>query len=238
MTIRTRTLRKTVTAAPKPRNAPHHTPTARVSPEQPEPAADHPARPDADDPRANTYALVERAQNGDVNAFAVLYDRYFDAVFRFIYYRVGSRQLAEDLTADTFEKALKRIGSFTWQGRDWGAWVITIARNLVADNFKSGRNRLEIATADVYGGDRADHEPESHPERTVLTHLTNITLLRAVQQLNAEQQECIELRFINGLSVSETAQKMDKNEGAIKALTYRAVRTLGRLLPPGFHQPT
>jgi RNA polymerase sigma-70 factor (ECF subfamily) len=93
--------------------------------------------------------LVERAQAGEAEAFGLLYDRYFDTVFRFVYFRVGNRQLAEDLTSDTFLRALKRIGSFTWQGRDLGAWLVTIARNLVADHFKSGRYRLEITTGDV-----------------------------------------------------------------------------------------
>jgi RNA polymerase sigma-70 factor (ECF subfamily) len=69
------------------------------------------------------------------------------------------------------------------------------------------------------------------PEDQVLDALTNETLLEAVRQLNAEQQECIVLRFLQGLSVSETALIMGKNDGAIKALQYRAVRALARLLP-------
>ena len=155
-------------------------------------------------------------------------------MFRFIYFRVGNRPLAEDLTADTFLRALKRIGSFTWQGRDLGAWLVTIARNLVADHFKSGRYRLEVTTGDVLDADQADRGPEGSPEAAVVDHITNVALLTAVKQLNPEQQECIVLRFLQGFSVAETAQAMGKNEGAIKALQYRAVRALHRLLPDGF----
>jgi RNA polymerase sigma-70 factor (ECF subfamily) len=180
------------------------------------------------------WLLVERAQAGDAEAFGLLYDRYFDTVFRFVYFRVGNRQLAEDLTADTFLRALKRIGSFTWQGRDLGAWLVTIARNLVADHFKSGRYRLEVTTGDVLDAERAESGPEGSPESAVVDHVTNVALLKAVKQLNPEQQECIVLRFLQGFSVAETAQAMGKNEGAIKALQYRAVRTLARLLPDGF----
>jgi RNA polymerase sigma-70 factor (ECF subfamily) len=176
---------------------------------------------------------VVRAQEGDGDAFAEIYHRYFDTVFRFIYFRVSNRQIAEDLTADAFLRALRRIGSVTYQGRDIGAWLITIARNLVADHFKSGRSRLEMLTSDVLDTDE-ERGPEGSPEMAVLEHITNVTLLEAVQQLNPEQRECIVLRFLQGFSVAETAHTMGKNEGAIKALQYRAVRALQRLLPEGF----
>ena len=193
-----------------------------------------PARPDPGDAAAEVWGLVERAQAGETEAFGLIYDRYVDTVFRFVYFRVGNRQLAEDLTSDTFLRALKRIGSFTWQGRDLGAWLVTIARNLVADHFKSGRYRLEVTSGDVLDADREDRGLEGSPESAVVDHITNVALLTAVKQLNPEQQECIVLRFLQGFSVAETAQTMGKNEGAIKALQYRAVRALARLLPEGF----
>lgn len=201
---------------------------------EPETGTGFPSRPEPGDQAFEVWQLVERAQNGETEAFGLIYDRYMDTVFRFIYFRVGNRQLAEDLTSDTFLRALKRIGSFTWQGRDLGAWLVTIARNLVADHFKSGRYRLEVTTGDVLDADREDRGPEGSPESAVVDHITNVTLLTAVKQLNPEQQECIVLRFLQGFSVAETAQAMSKNEGAIKALQYRAVRALARLLPDGF----
>ncbi|WP_435830979.1 ECF subfamily RNA polymerase sigma factor, BldN family [Polymorphospora rubra] len=198
------------------------------------PPPGYPSRPDPSDPATEVWKLVERAQAGEAEAFGLIYDRYVDTVFRFVYFRVGNRQLAEDLTSDTFLRALKRIGSFTWQGRDLGAWLVTIARNLVADHFKSGRYRLEVTTGDVLDADREDRGPEGSPEAAVVDHITNVALLTAVKQLNPEQQECIVLRFLQGFSVAETAKAMGKNEGAIKALQYRAVRALARLLPDGF----
>jgi RNA polymerase sigma-70 factor (ECF subfamily) len=180
------------------------------------------------------WDVVARAQGGDADAFGELYDRYIDTVFRYVYYRVGTRALAEDLSSETFLRALRRIGSVTWQGRDFGAWLVTIARNLVADHYKSGRYRLEISTADILDADRADRHRESRPEEAVLDLLSSETLLGAVRRLGGEQQECIALRFLHGLSVAETAEAMGKNTGAIKALQYRAVRSLARLLPEGF----
>ncbi|MCA1824711.1 MAG: sigma-70 family RNA polymerase sigma factor [Mycobacteriales bacterium] len=181
----------------------------------------------ADDP---AVALVARAQGGDAAAFGELYDRYVDVVYRYVYYRVGARALAEDLVSETFLRALRRITSFTWQGRDFAAWLITIARNLIADHYKSGRFRLEVTTADMLDADRALPGPEGE----VIDSLTNVALLEAVKGLNSEQQECIVLRFLQGLSVTETALAMGKTEGAIKALQYRATRALERVLPKDY----
>ena len=172
--------------------------------------------------------LVLRARDGDAEAFGALYDHYVDLVYRYVYYRVGSHALTEDLTSETFLRALRRMPSFNWQGRDFGAWLVTIARNLVADHFKSGRYRLEICTADLL-------EPpglaQDGPERVVLDSMVHRTLLEAVRNLGSEQQECVVLRFLHGLSVAETALIMGKKTGAIKALQYRAVRSLARMLP-------
>jgi RNA polymerase sigma-70 factor (ECF subfamily) len=169
------------------------------------------------------------AQDGDQEAFGRLYDRYVDVVFRYVLFRVGDRSLAEDLTSETFLRALRRISSVSYQGRDVGAWFVTIARNLVLDHVKSSRYRLEVATAEIV-------EPRSidrGPEHEVLADATSAELLRCVAQLGADQQECVMLRFLQGLSVAETAELMDRNEGAIKALQHRAVRRLAQLLPDG-----
>ncbi|MFI6699126.1 ECF subfamily RNA polymerase sigma factor, BldN family [Streptomyces sp. NPDC101062] len=184
-------------------------------------------RPSADSDSARMMELVERAQAGEAEAFGRLYDQYSDTVYRYIYYRVGGKATAEDLTSETFLRALRRISTFTWQGRDFGAWLVTIARNLVADHFKSSRFRLEVTTGEMLDA----NEVERSPEDSVLESLSNAALLEAVRKLNPQQQECVTLRFLQGLSVAETARVMGKNEGAIKTLQYRAVRTLARLLP-------
>ncbi|MFD5204375.1 ECF subfamily RNA polymerase sigma factor, BldN family [Streptomyces sp. NPDC058375] len=184
-------------------------------------------RPTADSDSARMMDLVERAQAGEADAFGRLYDQYSDTVYRYIYYRVGGKATAEDLTSETFLRALRRISTFTWQGRDFGAWLVTIARNLVADHFKSSRFRLEVTTGEMLDA----NEVARSPEDSVLESLSNAALLQAVRRLNPQQQECVTLRFLQGLSVAETARVMGKNEGAIKTLQYRAVRTLARLLP-------
>lgn len=172
-------------------------------------------------------ALVELAQRGDSEAFGLLYERYVDVVFRYVYVRVGGRQLAEDITSETFLRALRRMDSFSWQGRDIAAWFITIARNLITDNAKSARFRMEVSTADMLD---ADPRVEAAPDHEVLDRLRNARLLDAVKGLKPEQAECVVLRFLQGLSLAETAKVLGKSEGAVKQLQLRAVRALHREL--------
>ena len=179
-----------------------------------------------DDEHLETWHLVVAAQGGDGEAFGKLYDRYVDSVYRFIYYRVNDRALAEDFTSETFLRALRRISSITYQGRDIGAWFVTIARNIVFDHVKSARNRLEISTGETIESN--DFAPS--PETAVIDQLTSDRLIAGLKQLNYEQRECMELRFIQGFSVAETAEAMGKNDGAIKALQHRAVRKLTSLI--------
>jgi RNA polymerase sigma-70 factor, ECF subfamily len=188
------------------------------------PVADDSA--DVEDQHAETWTLVRAVQDGDGEAFGKLYDRYVDQVFRFIFYRVNDRALAEDFTSETFLRALRRISTINYQGRDIGAWFMTIARNIVFDHTKSARFRLEMTTGElVETGDAV-----ASPEAAVLAHLTNTRLLSAVNELGEEQRECIVLRFLHGLSVAETAAVMGKNDGAIKALQHRAVKRLASML--------
>ena len=177
--------------------------------------------------RDRIAGLVALAQQGDGEAFGQVYDAYVDSVYRYLYYRVGSHALAEDLTSETFLRALRRLDSFSWQGKDIGAWFTTIARNLVADHVKSSRFKLEVSTADMLDADRADDGIEDE----VLGRLQSAALLDAVRKLKPEQQECVVLRFLQGLSVAETAEVLGRSEGAVKQLQLRAVRALAKLLP-------
>jgi len=169
-------------------------------------------------------ALVDLAVQGDAEAFGQLYDHYVGGIYRFVYYRVGSAQLAEDLTSETFVRGLRAISRFSWQGKDFGAWLTTIARNLITDHFKSSRARLEIVS---------DSVPETRsspptPEDEVLSLVSNAMLLEAVNALPEEQRDCILMRFMQGLSIAQTAAALGRSEGAVKQLQLRAVRRLAK----------
>nr|WP_228771816.1 sigma-70 family RNA polymerase sigma factor [Actinokineospora iranica] len=211
---------------PPARPAPDRAGSGRARPGGP-PPDDEPeqARPDAE--HAASWELVSAAQAGDTVAFGQLYHRYVDIVFRYVLFRVGDRELAEDVTSETFLRALRRITSVSYQGRDVGAWFVTIARNLVLDHVKSSRFRLEVVTAEIRDSERV----EAGPEQRVMAMATRDALLRSIEQLGDDQRECVVLRFLQGLSVAETAAVMNRNEGAVKALQHRAVRRLAQLLP-------
>lgn len=91
-------------------------------------------------------AAVDAAVAGDRDAFGIVWAAYQLEVFRYVYYRVAARDLAEDLTSETCLRALRRIETFSWTGRDFGAWLVTIARNLISDHFKSHRHKRERFT--------------------------------------------------------------------------------------------
>ena len=174
-------------------------------------------------------ALVELARGGDAEAFGMLYDHYQPSVYRFLTYRTGSATLAEDLTSETFVRALRSINSFRWQGKDFGAWLMTIARNLATDHAKSGRARLEVATEDMSLHDA----PTDGPEDAVMTAATHEAVLAALRELPDEQQECLVLRFLQSRSIAETAAALGRSEGAVKQLQLRAVRNLAKRFPKG-----
>jgi RNA polymerase sigma-70 factor (ECF subfamily) len=182
------------------------------------------------------HALVQLAQAGDAEAFGQIYEQYVDVVYRYVYVRVGSHTLAEDITSETFLRALRRLDGFTWQGRDIAAWFVTIARNLITDHHRSGRSRFEITTDELLGADPASPgagpgpaAPEL-PEDVVLERARNARLVEAIRQLRPEQQECLTLRFFHEFSLAETAKALGRSEGAVKQLQLRSVRALAAIL--------
>jgi RNA polymerase sigma-70 factor (ECF subfamily) len=184
---------------------------------------------DTEEERNRLIALVELARQGDSDAFGMLYDHYQGSVYRFLFYRTRSSTLAEDLASETFFRALRNMQNFRWQGKDFGAWLMTIARNLATDHFKAGRTRLELATEDMGVHDDATEGPET----SVLASLTNELLLKALTELPSEQKDCLVMRFLQGMSIAETAGVLGRSEGAVKQLQLRGVRNLAKLMPEG-----
>ncbi|MXG89832.1 sigma-70 family RNA polymerase sigma factor [Nocardioides sp. YIM 123512] len=179
--------------------------------------------------RQRLIALVELARGGDADAFGMLFDHYHGPVYRFLFYRTRSAALAEDLTSETFLRALRNMPRFRWQGKDFGAWLMTIARNLATDHFKAGRTRLESTTEDMGVHDDATEGPEE----AVLASLTHEVLLKALAELPTEQRDCLVMRFLQGMSIAETAEVLGRSEGAVKQLQLRGVRNLAKLMPEG-----
>lgn len=178
-------------------------------------------------PDANRRAeLVNRAQAGDTDAFALLYDEYVAIVHRYIYARVRSTTLAEDLTSETFLRALRRLDTFHWD-RDFGAWLVTIARNLITDHFKTKRVRCESLTDEI---GKYQHPAQATPETDLLATLTTEELRNAIAELPDSQRDCLMMRFFADMSVAETAHALGKTDGAVKQLQLRALRKLSQII--------
>jgi RNA polymerase sigma-70 factor, ECF subfamily len=179
----------------------------------------------------DTWALVTRAQAGDTDAFAALYRKHHPNVFRFIRSRTGSLHTAEDLASDVWVRALNGIGRIEYQGRDFGAWLTTIARNITADYFKSKRVQLVTPVEDMHTWDlAAGDDPEREAVTSVARAEAGRLLSEVIAKLTPGQRQVIELRFYEGLNTVESAAAMGVEVGAAKTLQSRATASLRRQL--------
>jgi RNA polymerase sigma-70 factor (ECF subfamily) len=177
---------------------------------------------------ADVADLVDRARAGDVEAFGTLYDLHHLSVYRMLLKLTRSHALAEDLTSETFFRAMRSIARSQVRGDYVMAWLMRIARNLAVDHFKARQTRLELPM-DPHDHDLVEELAEG-PETEVLASIQYATLLRAVGELPANQRMCITARFLDDLSIAETALLMECSEGAVKQLQFRGVRNLARSL--------
>ncbi len=170
------------------------------------------------------HELVCRAIQHDREAFGRLYDLYADRIYKYIYYRIGNATEAEDLTEEVFVKSWEAIGRFTWQERSLAAWLFRIAHNLVVDHFRGRRETIPLEEWSPGQGEAPD--PETAIERREILR----ALREAIGRLTEEQRQVILLRFIEGYSSQEVARIMGKSDEATRALQYRALASLQRLL--------
>jgi RNA polymerase sigma-70 factor (ECF subfamily) len=170
---------------------------------------------------------IKRAQQGDQRAFDVIYDRFADALFRYIYARCGDASMAEDLVGDLWVRVVERLESFrpppNGVEQAFAAWLYRIAHNLVIDNFRrksSGNVPLDPSVS--------DREPT--PDARAISNDESRTLRAAIAQLTPDQREVVLLRFIEERSNAEVAALTGRSEGAVKVMQHRALGTLAKLL--------
>ena len=169
-------------------------------------------------------SLVHRAQRGEKEAFAQLYENHFDKIYRYVALRIGNKTEAEDVTQQVFLNALRSISSFKWRGAPFSTWLFRIAHNLVVDYLRKEKKR---ATTPL---DESLVSSDSSPHLMVEYRLDIEQLISAIKRLTAAQREVISLRFAGELSVTEVAKVMGKSEGAVKALQHSAVVALRKAL--------
>lgn len=175
--------------------------------------------------RAEEKALIQRAKQGDKQAFALIYRETVQPIYRYVYRRTNNEQLAEDLTGDVFIKALEALPRYEDKGRPFLAWLYRIAHARVIDEYRRTDRRPDMQDIETMPIKFEQDMDEGLQQATI----TNI-LQKALSQLTDDQQQVIILRFIEGLSLEEVGLAMGKKANAIKALQHRAVRALGREL--------
>ncbi len=177
----------------------------------------------------NSHDLIASIQAGPPDAFAELYHRHRNAVYVFAYRRLRQREAAEDITQEVFTRALAAVHRFQTVG-SVGGWLTMIARNLIADRFKSHTHRREVLWPEFFDADRADVRRYGNPEASAIAGATRSAVAAAMTALTADQQEALALRYWRGLSLAEMASAMGRSETAIKVLLLRARRSMARQL--------
>jgi RNA polymerase sigma-70 factor (ECF subfamily) len=159
--------------------------------------------------------LVEAAQ-ADPAKFGDLYEIHFERIYAFIANRVRDRDTAEDLTSDVFQKALASLPKYESRGAPFGAWLIRIAANAVADQYKRAAREAPAS------GEPQEPAVNLDPEATEY----RARLFRLVNQLPSDQRQVIFERFVEQRSIREIAQQFGRSEGAVKQLQFRALQNL------------
>ena len=169
--------------------------------------------------------LIERAKH-DPEAFGILYERYVDKIYSYIYYKVGNEEDAEDLTAKTFLRALRHIGNYQDRGVPFYAWLYRIAHNLVA-NWLRDRSRRKVIPLGILAP-RPSNTPE--PDEVLEEEESRKAVLAAIKRLPPDKQELLYIKFVERLTNQEIAQIMGRTESAIKSLYHRTLIALRREL--------
>lgn len=172
----------------------------------------------------NEESLVGRAKQHDQEAFAQLYEEYFDRIYRYLVFKIGNAMEAEDMTQQVFLKALRSISSFKWKGVSFSAWLFRIAHNQAIDYLRRKTKRVAVPLNEalVSSGDNPQMMAEQREDIE--------QLISAAKHLTRAQREVISLRFAGDLSVAEVAKTMGRSEGAVKALQHSAIVSLRKAL--------
>ena len=172
--------------------------------------------------------LVQRARQGEQEAFAQLYESHFDKIYRYVVLKIRNQAEAEDMTQQVFIKAYESIGSYQSQGVPFTAWLFRIAHNQMVDYVRKQSKKQTVPL-----DESLQIKDDSDVEHEVEVKIEMEKVVLATAKLTKAQREVISLRFAGGLSITEAAKTMRKSEGAIKALQHSAILALRKTLVGG-----
>jgi len=175
---------------------------------------------------AGPEQLIARAAAGDREAFGQLYEEHAVRVFRHAYFLTSDVTLAEDLTAQTFLKALEAIGRYENRGVPFIAWLLRITVNLAINHRKALKNGIHAQLPEQI----VDDDALGSPEQSCTMKSEGEGVWRKVMQLPTEQRQVIVMRFMEDLAYSDVASVLGKSIGAVRVIQFRALHNLRSLL--------
>lgn len=173
-----------------------------------------------------TETLIEQIKAGDQTAFGELYDRFAEKIFRFIKIKVQDQGQAEDILQDVFVKAWQGIPNLHTKDLQFSAWLYTVARNTMNDYFRKKYRRPEF----VEFNDEVDVQSSESVEHRISAQQDGKLIQSALKELPAQYAQVVELRFLQQMSVTETAQILGKTGLAIRVLQHRALKRLQEVI--------
>ena len=166
---------------------------------------------------------LQKAQSGDQEAFAGIYDHFADKIYRFIYFRVGHKEVAEDILSDTFVKSWQKINQINSPSA-LSAWLYQIARNNIIDYYRLKKETVALEDVQDF------LEDEVSPVDIINLSLQQKKIFELLNQLPSEQRDVVKYKFFEDLTNEEIAYILGKSEGAIRVIQHRAISKLKELL--------
>jgi RNA polymerase sigma-70 factor (ECF subfamily) len=168
--------------------------------------------------------LIARAQDGDEEAVTLLYERYVDSIYAYIHYRVESAEAAEDLTSEVFLRMVRSLRAYRDRGLPFRAWLFRIASNLITDHYRHKNNHPVLPIHDYYESD------DPNPVEQVIDNQEQLDMQLALKTLPEQYQDLLILHFVEDLSYEEIVTIMNKSSAALRAMQYRALKSLAQQL--------
>jgi len=175
--------------------------------------------------------LVKRAQK-DPDAFAKLYDQYYPRIFGYVLRRTANLEAAQDITSETFLKALGKLWQFQWRNVSFSSWLYKIATNEINQYFRKAEYKKSVSLEELQERGfelLSPHDPENElieAQEKLKQHQDFLEIQKKITKLPAKYQEVIALRFFEKEQIGKIAEILGKKEGTIKSLLHRAVEKL------------
>jgi RNA polymerase sigma-70 factor, ECF subfamily len=163
--------------------------------------------------------LIDKCQNGNLKYFSEIYDLYVKKIYEFIYFKTHHKQIAEDLTSQTFLKSLENIRKYDFRKGKFSSWLYAVARNTVIDHYRTQKHDLNIEDAwDISSDDNILSDAENKEEiKKLKSHLKKLT---------GDQRDVIILRVWNDMSYREISEIIGKSEANCKMIFSRATEKI------------